>query len=398
MRILMISDVYFPRINGVSTSIQTFRQQLQQLNHEVLIVAPDYGQKSDESDIMRIPSRYLIVDPEDRMMKFREITRLIPVLEKYRFDIIHIHTPFIAHYAGLKIARALALPVIETYHTLFEEYLYHYIRFLPRRLLRFAARQFTKSQCNSVDAVVVPSRPMLDTLLDYGVEARTAIIPTGLQMEKFERGDGDAFRNQHKIPKERPTLVHVGRIAYEKNIDFLLHMLAQVKTTIPNVLMVIAGEGPALKHLQELAKKLSLQENILFVGYLSRDHELMDCYKAGNIFVFSSRTETQGLVLLEAMALGVPVVSTAIMGTKDILDSGKGALVAEDDLSDFSNKVIQLLQNPTLLKQLSEEARAYAQTWSAAALAEKMQNLYVDVLNQQTATFPEILPDTKQPD
>lgn len=384
MRILVVSDVYFPRVNGVSTSIQTFNQELRKLGHDITLLAPDYGTPaSDETDIVRIASRRVVMDPEDKMMHYGKTVRLAAGLKDRAFDILHIQTPFIAHYAGVKLARMLNIPVLETYHTLFEEYLFHYLPFLPRQALRYAARRFTRSQCNDVDAVVVPSKPMLDVLRRYGVTNRVEIIPTGMQMEQFKDGDGARFRAKHGIPPGRPTLVHVGRIAHEKNIDFLIHMLVNVRRAVPDVLLIIAGEGPALEHLRRLVDRLGLRNNVLFVGYLSRADALLDCYRAGDVFVFASRTETQGLVLLEAMALGTPVVSTAIMGTKDILEPGKGALVAEDNLPDFSDKVVKLLNNSELRNQLGEEAKQYAATWSAPALAGKMQELYLDLIEKR---------------
>lgn len=384
MRILVISDVYFPRVNGVSTSIQTFNQELRKLGHDITLLAPDYGAPApDETNIVRIASRRVIMDPEDRMMHHGKTVRLAAGWKDRAFDILHIQTPFVAHYAGVRLARMLNIPVLETYHTLFEEYLFHYLPFLPRQALRYAARRFTRSQCNDVDAVVVPSNPMLDVLRHYGVTNRIEIIPTGMQMEQFKGGDGGRFRAKHGIPPGRPTLVHVGRIAHEKNIDFLIHMLVNVRRAVPDVLLIIAGEGPALEHLRRLVERLGLRNNVLFVGYLSRADALLDCYRAGDVFVFASRTETQGLVLLEAMALGTPVVSTAVMGTRDILEPGKGALVAEDNLPDFSDKVVKLLNNSELRNQLGEEAKQYAATWSAPALAGKMQELYLDLVKKR---------------
>lgn len=385
MRILMISDVYFPRINGVSTSIQTFRQELKQLGHDVTLIAPAYEtETASEQNIIRMASRYLPVDPEDRMMRHGDILRLAAGFKGRSYDLIHIQTPFVAHYAGIKLGQILRLPVVETYHTLFEEYLFHYVPYSPKALMRFAARRFTRHQCNQVDSMIVPSTPMLEVLREYGVRTPIEIIPTGIQPDRFRRGDGAAFRRKHGIDNGRPVLVHVGRIAHEKNIGFLLHVLEHVRHEIPNVLMIIAGEGPALEGLKKQSSRLGLQQHICFVGYLARDGELLDCYRAGDAFVFSSRTETQGLVLLEAMALGVPVVSTAVQGTKDILKGACGALVAADDIGDFSIKVITLLRDSVLREQLAAEGRAYAATWSAAALAKKMESFYARLVGQQS--------------
>jgi glycosyltransferase involved in cell wall biosynthesis len=379
----MLSDVYFPRINGVSTSIKTFRQELRQLGHDSTLIAPAYDHETtDEHNIIRITSRYLPIDPEDRMMRYRDIIKLADTFKKQAYDLIHIQTPFVAHYAGVKLASLLRLPVVETYHTLFEEYLFHYVPYSPRALMRFAARRFTSAQCNQVDAMIVPSSPMLDVLRAYGVRAPVEIVPTGLQPDRFRSGDGAAFRHRHGIAQDRPVLVHVGRIAHEKNIGFLLQVLDRVRHEIPDILMIIAGEGPALTGLKKMSSRLGLQQQTCFVGYLARDGELLDCYSAGDAFVFSSRTETQGLVLLEAMALGVPVVSTAIQGTRDILKGACGAVVAEDDIGDFSTKVITLLRDKALRKRLAEEGRAYAATWSAAALAQKMERFFAGLVRR----------------
>lgn len=410
MRILMISDVYFPRVNGVSTSIQTFAREFADKGHEVTLIAPDYGacarraplggkpndevppstgthveekgnRQSNAFEIIRIPSHYLPVDPEDRILRISHIRRHQGRLAARRYDLVHIQTPFVAHYAGLRLARRLGITAIESYHTYFEQYIDKYVPLLPSAWLRLIARRFSAAQCSQVDALVVPSQAMLAVLEGYGVTTPKAVIPTGIELNRFDHGDGGRFRRRHGIPAGRAVLVHVGRLAFEKNIDFLLHVLVWIKREIPDVLLVIAGEGPARQHLESLGSALGLHGNLLFVGYLGRDGALEDCYRAGDVFVFASRTETQGLVLLEAMALGVPVVSTAAMGTKEVLEDGKGCLIAADDEADFATKAVSLLADPTLRADLGEEARIYARSWSAPELADRMLELYGAVVS-----------------
>ena len=377
----MISDVYFPRVNGVSTSIMTFKQHFEAQGHQITLIAPDYPTISnDENDkddtIIRIASRQVILDPEDRLMKTSDIQKQVDQLSHIQFDILHIQTPFIAHYQGVKIAKRLNIPLVETCHTFFEEYFYNYIKFLPKSFLKSIARYFTRSQCKQMNALIVPSEPMKKVLEHYDVDARMQVLPTGIDLECIKPGNGAAFREKHNISPTRPVLVHISRVAFEKNIDFLIHVVDTVRRTIPDILFIIAGEGPAESSLHKLTEQLNLTDNILFLGYMDRNKELMDCYSAGDAFIFASRTETQGLVLLEAMALGLPVVSTAVMGTKSILSANKGALIAEDDQQDFSEKVIQLMQSEELQKRLSQEAIDYAKTWSAPVLADKMINFY----------------------
>jgi 1,2-diacylglycerol 3-alpha-glucosyltransferase len=376
----MISDVYFPRVNGVSTSIQTFRNQLAQLGHESLLIAPEYERLSrEEPGIVRVPSRRVLFDPEDRLMRLRSTLRHLPDLRQRQFDLVHIQTPFVAHYAGTLLSRRLGVPRVETYHTLFEEYLYHYVPLVPKSWMRALARRLSRSQCNDVDALVVPSNAMLDVLRAYGVTVPIEIIPTGIELDQLAGGDGSVFRARHGIAPERPTLVHVGRVAFEKNIDFLLRVLVRVRQRIPSVLLVIAGDGPAVEALKRSTVRLGLEGSALFVGYQERKQALLDCYRAGDVFVFASKTETQGLVLLEAMALGVPVVAPAILGTKSILDARKGALVSALDEEEFASKVVSLLEDHAWREKLSWEAQDYAREWGARRMAERMAQFYAQV-------------------
>jgi glycosyltransferase involved in cell wall biosynthesis len=383
VRVLYVSDVYFPRINGVSTSIRTFRRELERLGHETTLVAPAYAQPdAGDENIIRVHARRVPFDPEDRAMRWRALKALDPSLDAGRFDLVHVQTPFLAHYAGVRLARCRGIPVVATYHTLFEEYLFHYVRLLPRGLMRAAARRISRAQCEALDAVVVPSTAMRDTLDRYGVRTRIEIVPTGIAPREFSGGDGARFRAGHGIAPSRPLLVYVGRVAFEKNIDFLFRALARVRRGVPDALLVVCGEGPALAHLRRLARELGMAEAVRFVGYLDRATSLLDCYCAADAFVFASRTETQGLVLLEAMALGVPVVSTAVMGTRDILAPGRGAVVADDDEADFAACVTRLLRDPPLRERLAAEGREYARCWNASALAQRMEAFYRTVLDR----------------
>jgi len=383
VKILMISDVYFPRVNGVSTSIATFRRDLEAQGHEVHLIAPDYGQiTEDERNIHRIPSRGLILDPEDRMIKTGPVLAMRDWLQQSDFDIVHIQTPFVAHYLGVRLAKELGVPRIESYHTFFEEYLYYYVPFLPKQFMRFLARRLSSHQCNNLDGLVVPSSAMLEALRNYGIETHAEVIPTGLEPESFEPGDGAAFRLRHGIAAQRPVLLYVGRVAFEKNIGFLLKVLVRVRKDIPDVLLVVAGEGPALSSLRHEVDRLGLSSNVLFVGYLDRRRELPDCYCSADVFVFSSHTETQGLVLLEAMAQWVPLVSIAEMGTKDVLKPGQGVLIADNDIDDFSAKAVRLLRDKEYASGLGAIGRDYAATWSSAVLAQRLAGFYQAVIER----------------
>jgi glycosyltransferase involved in cell wall biosynthesis len=393
LKILIISDVYFPRINGVSTSIQTFALELLRLGHKVTLIAPDYGQTHEEPfEVIRIPARTVPMDREDRLMSYRAIKHMTPFLKQHQFDIIHIQTPFVAHYAGICLGKALGIRTIETYHTFFEEYLDKYIPLLPSALLHFVARRFSCRQCNAVDALVSPSDAMLKVLQGYGVTTPGYVVPTGIRMEQFSQGDGARFRNNNSIPDKQPLLLFVGRVALEKNIEFLIDVMSHVVKELPDALLLITGEGPARESLQKQVIKEGLSDNIRFMGYLDRQGDLEDCYCAADLFVFASNTETQGLVLLESMALGTPVVSTAVMGTSEVLNDGQGCIVAEEEIKDFTNKVIYLVKDDKKRKELSLSARNYTKQWSAPVMALKMAELYYKISSQQHAMVIEADP------
>jgi glycosyltransferase involved in cell wall biosynthesis len=378
MRILMVSDVYFPRINGVSTSIETFRGTLAPLGVEVRLVVPRYGEEPDEPGIVRVGGRAVPGDREDRLVGWRAMHRAVLTAAR-DCDAIHIQTPFVAHYAGLDAARKLRLPVLATYHTLFEEYLQHYARFLPAGWLRGQARALSRRQCNALDAVVVPSTAMRDRLRTYGVKAPMKVLPTGIPVEHFSGGDGAAFRARHGIAAGRRVALFVGRVAHEKNIGFLLEAMLETRRLCPEALLVIAGEGPAAPELKARVTSLGLDGSVKFIGYLDRQRELPACYAAADIFAFASRTETQGLVLLEAMAAGLPVIALAEMGTKDILGPGRGAFVPPVDPRAFGDALAHILGRPEAWRHLRDEAPVYAREWSDHAMAGRLAELYASL-------------------
>ena len=387
MRILMVSDVYFPRVNGVSTSIETFRRTLAALGVELRLVAPRYGAEPDEPGVVRVAGWPVPGDREDRLVGWRAMHRAVLAAAE-GCDLVHIQTPFVAHYAGLAAARRRGLPVIATYHTLFEEYLQHYAPLLPAGWLRRRARGLSRRQCNALDGVIVPSTAMRERLLGYGVDVPLHVLPTGIPIERFRGCDGAAFRARHGIPPERPVALFVGRVAHEKNIGFLLDVVELARLERPDLLLLVAGEGPALAALQRSVATRGLQANVQFIGYLDRQRELPACYAAADAFVFASRTETQGLVLLEAMAAGLPVVALAKMGTCDILDAGRGALVPDDDAHAFARALLRLLGDDRLRAQLGAQARAYAREWSDDALAGRLAALYRGLVAAPRAARP----------
>ena len=378
MNILMLSDVYFPRVNGVSASIRTFARELARLGHAVTIVAPDYGVIAEQGDfeIVRLPARVIFFDPEDRLIRGSAARAAVRALAQRAWDVIHVHTPFRAHLIGVALARRTGAPTVESYHTFFEEYAAHYLPWLPAAWLRLMARRFSRRLCHDVDHLIVPTQQMADVLARYGITTSSSVIPTGVHLDEFRGGDGNRFRDEHGIARDRPTLVTVSRLAAEKNIAFLLDVTRALVGDFPDLMFIVAGEGPDADRLRQRATVLGLDDNVRFVGNLDRCTRLLDCYKAGDVFVFASPTETQGLVLIEAMALGVPIVSTAVMGTATVLRGARSARVSEPVVGEFARNVATLLRSPAERRTLAVAGPRDAQAWSAPVLMERVVDLY----------------------
>ena len=378
MNILMLSDVYFPRVNGVSTSMQTFCRELVRMGHAVTIVAPDYGAEEvdAEFEMIRLPSRVIFFDPEDRLIKRSVMRSAVERLSKRSWDVIHIHTPFRAHDIGVQLARLTGRPTVESYHTYFEQYAANYLPWLPTAALRFGVRHFSRRLCRDVDHLIVPSEEMAAVLREYGISTASTVVPTGIRLDEFAGGDPAGFRRMHGIGAEQPLVLTVSRLAIEKNIDFLLQVARVLVREFADLVFVVAGEGPDVGRLRQLVRTLDLEAHVRFLGNLDRRTALLDCYGAADVFMFASRTETQGLVLIEAMAMGAPIVSTAVMGTATVLRNVHSALVSEEDVPAFASRVAQLLRSPEARKRLSAAGPRDAAQWSAAALMKRVVDLY----------------------
>ena len=379
----MLSDVYFPRVNGVSTSIRTFAEWLSRMGHRVTLVVPDYGDPAQHEhdghgayEVIRLPSRRIFFDPEDRLIRASALRDLLPSLARRHWDAIHIHTPFRAHQLGVRLARFTGRPTVETYHTYFEEYVALYLPWLPAALLRMFARHASRKLCHDVDHLIVPSQELVRVLDGYGNTTPSTVLPTGIELREFNDGSGERFRRQYGIAPQRPTLVTVSRLAMEKNIEFLLRVVQRLVPEFPGLLFVIAGEGPDAERLKKRTIAFGLHDNVRFFGNLDRRTALLDCYRAGDVFVFASPTETQGLVLIEAMALGVPIVSTAVMGTATVLRDARSARISSEDEGEFAGHVAHLLRTPSERAALSEAGRGDAEAWSTDGLMARVVRLY----------------------
>lgn len=387
MKILMATDTYWPRINGVTVAVDTLRKSLSAMGHAVSIIAPRYGRTegavADPEGIHRFPSMSPPMSREDRFVFPFLKKRVRRMIESFQPDIVHAHTEFTLGQAGKKYAELAGIPLIMTCHTLWEQYVTAYIPELPASVSRKMVRRLSLRFYRDADAVIVPSEAMRTLLTQYGLERPVAVVPTGVDLDAFSAEpsgrDGESLQGSFPLLSGRRILLYVGRVAHEKNIGFLLDVLVRVLAKDQHVILVIAGDGPARQDLERQVKDLGLGSSVIFTGYLNRS-AISSLYSRTEVFCFASKTETQGLVLLEAMVHGTPFVALSHGGTADILADGRGGFVSEEDPDRFAGKVLSILHDAPLRERLAKDGRQYAESWTAPKMAQRLLSVYEDAV------------------
>lgn len=405
----MFTDAYYPRVNGVAVSVKSYADELSKRNHKVIIVCCDYtkrkgiGQKLFKTSfydkksknhpnvqVLRIPADHILFSEEDRAARITQWHTIKKQLDIFQPDIIHINSEFLMGWFGLTYARHRHVAMVFTFHTLWEDYIYNYIPYIPFNASKAIGRNLVKFYLKRADEIICPTERIAEVTKEYGVNRPVDILPTGIPDEvvRVEKKGMNFFSTQlYKIfpsLQKKPILLYVGRMVKEKNLDFLFDVLAEVRKTVADVVLLFVGGGPELEPLKAKARALPYSWNICFTGYRSRS-ELAYFYKLADVFVFPSLTDTQGLVTIEAMLSGTPVVAIGEMGTVDVMQGDNGGFMVKNDLQDFSTRVVQLLTDKELYQKKSEEALKWGQQWSMTTLAPKLVTLYEKAIETKAA-------------
>lgn len=327
MNIGLFTETYYPEINGVANSVFMLKKELERIGHTVYVFttttpgAPEY-----EHNVFRVPSLPCVFITERRVGLFY-LPKLASLIKKLNLDLIHTHTEFSLGIFGRIMAKELKLPMVHTYHTIYEDYTHYITHFktLDKRAKAFV-RVFTKICCNTVEQVIVPTDKVKELLLQYSVYKDISVIPTGVNLQKFNpdpyaREDILAVRQQYDIKAEDKVLLYLGRISKEKNIEEILEAMPDYMSTRPQVKFLIIGGGPEMEVLKQKTAEKNLQGRIIFTGPKPWD-EIGLYYQLGDVFVSASQSETQGLTYIEAMAAGLPVVAKRDKCLEDILIPG----------------------------------------------------------------------------
>lgn len=386
MNIGFFTDTYTPQVNGVVSSIITLKEELEKQNHKVYIFAPSApGYKDsfkEKAKTFRFRSFKFLFQPEYRVAQ-PFCWKFLRQISKIKLDIIHAHTPLILGVLALLISRLQNRPLVYTHHALYHEYVKVYFwkgRLFPPK----AAKKITTAFCNQCNAVIAPSSKIKHLLKIDGVKKKILELPSGINFQNFDQPflspKSNDFRQKHNIPDKAKVLIFVGRLAKEKNIEFLISVFEKISQELDDIYFVLVGDGPHRGKLNLFAKKINSSKNIIFTGYL-QGLEVIKSYQAADIFIYSSKNETQGLVILEAAASGLPIVAVKDLAFKNILiDSFNGYLIVNENVKDFSQKVIKILKNPETAKKMSQNSKALAQEFSVSNQANKLVALYQSLI------------------
>lgn len=375
MNIGIFTDTYYPQVSGVATSIKTLKEQLESQGHHVYIFTttdPKVASDEYEKNIFRFTS-IPFISFTDRRIAVRGLFRAYQVAKELQLDIVHTQTEFSMGWIGKFVAKNLKIPCIHTYHTMYEDYL-HYVA--KGKLLKpHHVKQMSRSFCYHMTGIIAPSERVLTTLEGYGVKSPITVIPTGVNLQKYRQPVKLDIRKKYQIKEQTPLLLTLSRLAYEKDIDRLISVMPQLCHLLPNVLLMIVGDGPAREDLEQQVAELNIQPNVLFTGEISND-QVADYYHAADLFVSTSVSESQGLTYIEALASGLKVVTTHSPYTDDLLSDKEFGMTFEklDDLANILFEYLTTGQQSIETNKLNQKLSAI----SAADFGEKVIQFYHD--------------------
>ena len=380
MKILLTSDMYENQINGVSGSVITLRDELRKKGHDVrvLTLSKNSESKMEKTDYL-IGSFPVPFYPDTRQtLHFKD--KLIKEIIKWHPDIVHIQTEFSIGKIAKKIAKECNSPIINTSHTLYEDYTGYVIP--SKRLGKIIARKFTRSSYQNSKAVIAPSEKIKRLLTKYGISAPIHVIPTGIDLDRFKKKvhliEKATLKTKLNIPNKAKVIVSIGRIAKEKNLDEIINYMPDLISKNKNIILLIGGDGPYKKQIEQQVKKLGIEKNVRFTGMISPKNTYK-YYQLGDLFVCASTSETQGITYIEALACSLPLVCRYDECLDGVIENGKNGYTYKTK-DEYLKYVEKILKNPLLHYKLKTNAIVSSKKFSKEKFGEDVEKLYQDVL------------------
>ncbi|WP_302672453.1 glycosyltransferase [uncultured Clostridium sp.] len=402
MRIAMLTNNYKPFIGGVPISIERLANGLREQGHEVFIFAPSYENQVDEENVVRykslkennkITGKFAVPNIFDLNIerKFKELN----------IDIIHVHHPMLIGWTAIYLGKKYNIPVTFTYHTRYEEYLHNIklynaldnrknrdkgiLNNIENDILTFTKETLVpksvKTFSNMCDSIFAPTKEIKNYLEDISVNTKISVMPTGLEDIHFigEESRTREVRDKY-IDDKKYLFCTVSRLTKEKNIEFIIDGIERLKEKVGDIFkLLIIGEGPLKEELKMKVSNLGMESNVEFLNNIPNEN-IGDYYRACDLFLFASKSETQGIVLIEAMAAKNPVVAVRGTGVVDIVENEVNGFMTDEDIDEWSDKIAYLLNNRVILKKISIGAYNTALNYSSEKIAKIAEKSYIDTI------------------
>ena len=386
MNIGLFTDTYYPEINGVANSVYTLKKELENQGHNVYVFTTTTpGAPKHEYNVFRVHSMPFVF-MKDRRVGMVYQRKLATLMRKLNLDIIHTNTEFSLRVFALIMAKELHIPLVHTYHTIYEDYTHYFapIAILNNRAKAFA-RFYTRKCCNFVEEVIVPTKKVEELLTSYRVFRNINVIPTGIDLKKFYKGNFTEdevlqVRKRFHITPEQKVILYLGRVSPEKSIGELLQAMPKYMKKHSDVRFVVVGAGPDLDNLKKLSKELKLQDTVVFAGEQPWD-EIALYYQLGDVFVSASQSETQGLTYFEAMAAGLPVVAKKDPCLNEILKDGYNGYTFETQ-EEFLAGLDKVLYGTEGIPY-GHNSELMMNPYSTEEFAKSVERVYQKVLNSK---------------
>lgn len=379
MRIGLFTDTYFPQVSGVATSIRTLKIELEKLGHRVYIFTTTDKDvnRYEDWDIIRIPSVPFFAF-KDRRVAYSGFRDALKIAERYQLDMIHTQTEFSLGILGKMIAKELGIPVVHTYHTQYEDYV-DYIakgKIIRPGMIRYLARIFLRD----LDGIICPSEIVEDLLMNYHVTVPKRVIPTGIDLEKFDRPEISQkaiaeVREQLGIQPNQTMLLSLSRISSEKNIQAIVRAMPAILEENPSVRLVIAGGGPYAETLQDLIQSLGIEEAVSMTGMIAPSETAL-YYKAADFFISASTSETQGLTYLESLASGTPILAHVNPYLNNVVTNSMFGCLFESE-EELAETVLRAIHETPDMQPKALTAKLYE--ISATNFGRKVHEYYLDL-------------------
>ncbi len=381
VNILKMTNTYKPLVGGLEKSISSFAREFREMGHRVIIVAPEYPGTEPEEDVIRVPAMQHF-NGTDYSVQLPIQGTLADVLGDFVPHIVHTHHPFLIGDTALRIAAKYNVPLVFTHHSLYEENV-HYMPGNEAALKRFIV-ELSTGYANLADHVFAPSESVMLMMKERGVRTPVDVIPTGIYVGQFSSGAGRTFRKNMGIPADAFVVGHIGRLAAEKNLEFLTRAVAAFLKKEPKAHFMVGGGGPLDEAIKAIMAQAGVERRLHMAGLL-KGKELARAYHAMDVFVFASQSETQGLVVTEAMASGIPVIAVDSPGVREVVqDRVNGRLLKRENIEDFVSALVWLKKQPALrIKKMKRSCRTTAGEFSMKKCARRAMGVYSSLAAHQ---------------